>query len=91
MNNTRRKAIRELSDKISDLIALLDTYKNDIEPHRDDEQGYLDCMPENLQSSEKHDTAEEAVSHLEDAISNLDDAYSSLENAVSELNSAVGD
>lgn len=57
MNDTRRKALRELSEKIAELRDLLDTHKSDIESQRDDEQEYIDCMPENLQSSEKYSTA----------------------------------
>lgn len=89
MNNNRRKALRELSEKISDIIALLDTHKSDIESQRDDEQEYIDCMPENLQSSERYSTAEQAVSSLDDAISEIEDAYNSLESAVSSIEAAV--
>jgi len=72
MNNTRRKAIKKiieqlevLSDQISDL--------------QDEEQDYMDNMPENLQTSERYDIAEAAVDSLSNAQSSVDEAISSLE------------
>ena len=64
MNNPRRKSLEELSNKVEDL-------KSDLESLRDEEQEYLENMPESLQSSEKHDMAENAVSAMDEAIDNL--------------------
>lgn len=44
----------------------------------------MENMPENLQSSEKYEAAEEAVSNLGDALSSLEDAASSIEEAIGE-------
>jgi hypothetical protein len=43
-------------------------------------EDYRDAMPDNMQSSERHDRADEAVGAMEEALSNLEDALSSLEN-----------
>ena len=75
MNKIRREALQEISVKLEDI-------KSDIETLRDEEQEYVDNMPESLQSSEKHDTAENAVSSMDSAIDGLDDVCSSLGEAI---------
>ena len=42
----------------------------------------IDNMPENLQNSERYETADNAASSLEDALDNLDSAKSSIEEAI---------
>ena len=54
MNNARRKEISKIRDDLASLYS-------DIETLMDEEQEYLDNMPENLQGSEKYETAEDAV------------------------------
>ena len=51
MNNNRRKEIRNV-------IEQLESIQTQIENIRDDEQDCIDNMPENLQESECHETAE---------------------------------
>jgi hypothetical protein len=46
-----------------------------LEAMRDAEQGYLDAMPANLETSPMHEAAEQTVSALEDALDILSDAY----------------
>lgn len=75
MNKTRRRALREIADKLDELKEALDG-------HRSDEQDYIDNIPESLQGSDRASAAEEAVSNLEDAYSSLDDALSSIEAAI---------
>ena len=60
MNNSRRKELEKA-------VNLLEEAQSIIEDCRDEEQDYLDNMPENLQYSEKHDMAEEVVNNLESA------------------------
>ncbi len=74
MNQVRRKALEEILTRIEDC-------KNDLESLRDEEQEYLDNMPESLQSSEKHEAAENAVSELDTAIDDLEEAGSSVDGA----------
>ena len=76
MNKARRKSLTEIKDKIEDL-------KTDIELLLDEEQDYLDTgFPENIQSGERYEKAEAAVSALEDAISSLEEAVESIDTAI---------
>jgi len=74
MNNSRRKAIRKLIEDLQPLALEAETIQ-------EEEQEYIDSMPENLQQSERAYTAEEAVSNLEEAYDNLTDAITALEAA----------
>jgi F0F1-type ATP synthase membrane subunit b/b' len=67
MNNLRRKALMEIEDKIGEL-------KSELETIRDEEQEYIDNMPESLQSSEKHEAGEVAVENMENIIDSLSEA-----------------
>lgn len=77
MNRYRRKDLREISAQVEELRDALETIKGD-------EEEYLENMPQNLQGSERYETAEEAVSNMEDAISSLEDAISSIGEAIGE-------
>ena len=74
MNNARRAALAKIGEVIEEA-------KGDIEMLRDEEQEYLDAMPESLQSSEKHGTAENAVSSMDNAINSIEEVISSIEEA----------
>lgn len=74
MNNNRRKQIDEAITKVSQV-------RNLIESIRDDEQEYLDNMPENLQMGEKADISQTAIDVLENAIDDLELIESNLEEA----------
>lgn len=74
MNNSRRAEIDEI-------VGILSDAKTSIEYIRDDEQGCLDSIPENLEGSDRYSKMEMAVEHLEDAIDSLGDALESLEKA----------
>lgn len=67
MNKTRRKELTTISDKLDEL-------RIDLVTLRDEEQEYIDNMPEGICNSEKGTTAENAVSYMDDAINSLDDA-----------------
>ena len=71
MNKARRKALEEINGKIEDL-------KSDLEGLRDEEQAYLDNMPESLQQGEKAEMAENAVGSMDEAIEALETAGSSV-------------
>lgn len=72
MNNARRERIRSIISKLEDI-------QTEIEELTGEEQDAFDNMPEGLQSSERGDVAQEAISNLEAA--DLSDIISSLENA----------
>lgn len=75
MNNTRRKAIRKVIEE-------LETLSSRIDDLRDEEQDYLDNIPENLQTSERYSDAETAVDNLDSAVNAVDEAISLLEEAL---------
>lgn len=72
MNNKRRKAIIEISQKIE---LNTDCLKDILS----EEQESYYSMPENLQNSDRGMESEEAQSSLESAIESLEDAISLLE------------
>ncbi|WP_269477773.1 hypothetical protein [Hominibacterium faecale] len=74
MNNKRRKALSEISDKLKVL-------KSQLEDIVGDEEEYMDNMPESLQGSEKYDIAEQACDSLYDAVSGIEEAISAIEEA----------
>lgn len=89
MNNQRRKAIDALSTRIDDLKTALELIREDANNIWDEEQEALDCIPENLQGSERYEKTEEAISNLEDAVLGMDDVIGSLEDILDSLNAAT--
>jgi len=74
MNKTRRKALEKINAQIEDIVA-------GIEMLRDEEQEYIDNMPEGLQGSDKAEMAEDAVSSMESALESLAGAANSIDEA----------
>lgn len=74
MNKNRRKDIEAVIAKLVDI-------REDVETIRDEEQEYVDNMPENLRYSERGYQAEQAADSLSEAVSALDDIESYLETA----------
>lgn len=87
MNNERRKELAGLSKQLKDLItpevtkaiellsnlkAGVDVVKEDLERIRDEEQEYIDNMPESLQQGERADAAQNAITEMESALEELD-------------------
>lgn len=86
MNNTRRKQIAALAQRLSGAIAGLEDIRSDIEMVKEEEQEYLENMPESMQDGDKGMNAQAAIDYLEqayDALSELidGDAISTLESA----------
>jgi predicted RNase H-like HicB family nuclease len=77
MNNTRRKALLALMSQIEQLVA-------DLETLRDEEQEFFDAMPESLQSAARGEASQEALTNMEDALGNLESARDAIENAGAE-------
>jgi uncharacterized coiled-coil DUF342 family protein len=87
VNNDRRKKldaamndVETLKARMEELKELFDAIKGEaddvksvIDGIKDDEQSYYDAMPESLQSSDKGQNAEAAVSQMEDAMNTLDE------------------
>ncbi len=72
MNAERRKQIDEMIKLLQDV---------DVQIILDEEQEYYDNMPEGLQSGERGDKANEAISSLESAMSAIEEAIDYLESA----------
>lgn len=87
MNNTRRKQIKEILKKVDDLQALAADIASMIEEVKDEEQDYMDNMPENLQGSERYSKAEEAVDALDTAQQYAEDL--DIEEIISNLETAM--
>jgi len=66
MNKERRKQIEEV-------ISKFDKIRDQLQQILDDEQTYFDCIPENLQNSERAYNSESAINNMEDVIEKTDD------------------
>lgn len=73
MNDTRRKLINEAIDKIEAALT-------DLQQARDEERDYFDNMPENMQSGEKGEKAQEDADTLETACDEIESACDSARN-----------
>ena len=67
MNKQHRKWIADTIDTYNEIVPKLQEILADLESIRDEEQEYLDNMPESMQQGEKGEMAAEAISSLEEA------------------------
>lgn len=74
MNNNRRKEIKQIINYLHEAISKIESVK-------DDEEEYMENIPENMQGGDRYSMAEEACEHLEDAISDIECAIESLDDA----------
>lgn len=74
MNNTRRKAIRELVGQVEEV-------KSRIEEIKGDEEEYFNNMPVALQDGEKGDKAQTVIDYLESALTATDEVVENLTDA----------
>lgn len=74
MNNQRRKEIAEIQNELADLLARVETL-------RDEEQDAYDNMPEGLQQSDRGTASEQAASNLDQAAYSLQEVDSLLTDA----------
>lgn len=74
MNKPRRKQL----DKLCEMFVEL---KDMLEEIRDDEENYMDNIPENLQGSERYSIAEDAIDNMNLALDSLDEVISYIESA----------
>ena len=77
MNNSRRKELQILLEKVED-------NKSDLETIKSEEEEYFENIPENLQSSERYDLSERSIVSMEDALSSLEDATNSIDEILNE-------
>lgn len=72
MNNTRRKALQEIFDKLSDL-------REKIESIREEEDESRENMPENIHGSERYGQSETASYNMDEAAECISSACNNLE------------
>ncbi len=89
MNHDRRKTIDSLRSEVEALIQRLSGTVADVESVSEEEQEYLDNMPEAFQTGEKGDAAEAAITALSEAAEGIESAISGLDEAASALETAV--
>lgn len=73
MNDNRRKEIKAVLSRVSSLNRRLQELQEEIARIRDEEQEYLDNMPENMQDGDKGVKAQEAIDQLDEAVNFFDD------------------
>lgn len=71
MNKSRRKAIQ-------DVVAKLETLRDEVESLLNEEQDYYDNMPESFQDGDKGQAASDAISYMESASGYIDNAIEEL-------------
>ena len=75
MNDARRK-------ELTKAIALIEDAKSILEIEQQGEQEYFDNMPENMQSGDRGQRAEEVADLLSEVVTSCEEAISSVESAL---------
>ena len=73
MNKERRTEIQDVLKTLDNITAKLEDLQSSIENIKDEEQEYLDNIPENLQESDRYHKSEEAIENLESAYDTVED------------------
>ena len=89
MNKERRNKINKAIEEVNRLQEALEGLQQIVEEIRDEEQDYLENIPENLQGSERYETAESAVESLENAVDWFDKV--DIDELISALEESKGD
>ena len=90
MNKIRRKRLAEIQDKISTLrLVIEEELQGALEECRDEEEEYVENIPENLQGSERYEQAEAAMDYLYTAVENLENAVEALSEAEGNIEEAM--
>jgi hypothetical protein len=71
MNKQRKTELDSVENALESLLTIIQNIK-------EDEEEYVNNVPENLQGSEKYSQAEESIPYLEDACSNIEEAISNI-------------
>ena len=77
MNKIRRNQVGEALEKLQEL-------QDEIRVLLEEEEDYMNNIPENLQGSSRYEISEQAVENLQSAVDSIDEAISSLEESVAE-------
>lgn len=71
MNKERRTQIKKLTNELEDVKTKLKYISRK-------EEGILDCIPENLQGTDRYSESENAIDVLDDVVDDLESAIESL-------------
>jgi molecular chaperone GrpE (heat shock protein) len=74
MNNARRKELAKVQDELIKL-------QERLQEIAEEEEGYRDNLPENMQDGEKYEKANAACDDLSAAVDALEEAISNIEDA----------
>lgn len=72
MNAQRRKQIEALKTRIAEITAAAELLRDDVQNIIDEEQEYLDGMPESFQDGQKGEKAQAAIDALQYAYDEID-------------------
>lgn len=89
MNNTRRKDIKKLIEKLEDLQADMSVLLEELEDIRNEEQEAFDNIPDNLQETERYEKAENAVDNLNEAYDEFETMRDGIDDIISYLEEAA--
>lgn len=86
MNKERRKKIEAVCQQITEMTNKLSEWRDDssamkeeLETLRDEEQEYLDAMPESLKSGEKADASETIINEMNELLEKVEAIADALE------------
>ena len=91
MNKARRKQIEKIIKKLEGLQEEIESIHEGVEGVQSEEQEAFDNIPENLQGSERYETAEAAVDAPDSAEGGFDEVTDALESIIDYLNEAMGE
>jgi len=77
MNNTRRKALNKIAERLREI-------NSDLQELRDEEEEYMENIPENLQDGEKYQAAEAAIDSMDYALDEFEGMITNIEEATGE-------
>jgi len=90
MNKARRKELMKLKERIENVRFEIDSVITELTCNAQEEQEYLDNMPENLQGSERAEKTQETLDRLDEIIETLETVTSELEDAETGIKEACG-
>lgn len=77
MNNSRRKRLAKAIEQLNEIY-------EEVSCIRDEEQEAFDNIPENLEGSDRYNSAEEALDNLEGAVDQIEEFISMIEEAINQ-------
>jgi predicted nucleic acid-binding Zn-ribbon protein len=89
MNKTRRKALNALQDRLTalnldDVLSEVKDIREELETLRDEEQESFDNLPESLQSGERGQDMEAAITSMDSAMEKIESLADAADESASE-------